>query len=160
MKRICFVSVICLVGFVLQFFLFNLLGPWGTPHFLILCVVFFNLYWGIRHSLLSAFLGGFLLDVFSLDSMGTHIFALMVCAYLTIFIRRNFYQPGSYLSRAFAVGASILVYGFVLGILRMIDDGNFSAGGIFYAMIPELIVTIFLANMFFGFLKRWADRLI
>ena len=159
MKQIFFVSLICVLGFLFQFFFFNLLGPWGTPHFLILCVVFFDLYWGVRYSVIAAFIGGFLLDIFRLDPIGSHIFALIACAYLTIFIRRNFYQPGSYLSRGFVAGANVLVYGFILGVLRMINDVSFSASGIFYALVPELIITLCLANLFFEVLKIWADRL-
>ena len=157
MKRIFFVSIICLLGFIFQFFLFNLLGPWGTPHFLILCIVFFDLYWGVRHSLVASFIGGFLLDIFSLDTMGSHILALAICAYLTIFIRRNFYQPGSYLSRAFVVGASVIAYGFTLGMLRMINDVSFSASGIFCALVPELLITMIVSNVVFEFLKKWID---
>ena len=159
MKRISFITVVCILGFLFQFFLFNLLGPWATPHFVILCVVFFDLYWGVRYSLYAAFLGGFLLDVFSLDVIGSHVLALMLCAYITIFVRLHFYQPGSYLSRALVVGVSVLAYGFILGVLSMINDGNFSLGGIVYALAPEFFITTLCANIIFEFLKKWAVRL-
>ena len=159
MKRIFFISLVCILGFWLQFFLFNLFGPWAAPHFIILCVVFFDLYWGVRYGLYAAFLGGFLLDIFSLDVVGSHILALMACAYVTIFVRRNFYQPGSYLSRAFVVGSSVLAYGVILAVVNIINGESYSKIEAIYGLAPELFITVFIANFIFEFLKHWAVRL-
>ena len=54
MRQIFFIPIICYLAILVEFTLFNLFGRWGDPHVLLLVVIFFNLYSGIRYSIWAA----------------------------------------------------------------------------------------------------------
>ena len=54
MKRILVIALVCYLAFALEFLLYNFWGKWGKPELLILVVIFFNLYLGIRFSIIAA----------------------------------------------------------------------------------------------------------
>ena len=103
MLQVLLIPVICYLLLLVEFCLFNLFGRWGDPNLLLLAVIFFNLYSGIRFSLWAALWAGIFSDCFSTMPFGTHIFAYVACAYLSTFIRRTFYERGSDFSKLFMV---------------------------------------------------------
>ena len=145
--------------FLIEFFLFNIFGKWFTPNLLLIFVVFVNLYFGIRPSLMVACGAGILKDAFSLDVFGTHIFSFMVCACLTTYIRRNFYQPGSRLSRVFVVFVTCCAYILLVSILKSIKmDMDFFV--VFNCVfIPQTAVTLVVTTFVIAQLKQKADQL-
>ena len=48
--------------FGIEFLLFHVIGPWAMPNLLLLLVIFFTLYSGIRYGLVTAFVAGFVRD--------------------------------------------------------------------------------------------------
>src|ERR1700761_3780062 len=100
MKRIAVIALVAYLAFALEFCLYNFWGRWGKPELLILVVVFFNLYLGIRFSIIAALFCGIFKDSSGIAPFGTYIVIYLAGAYLTTFVRRYLYQPGSRFSRA------------------------------------------------------------
>ncbi len=118
-KRLFVIALLAYLFFLLEFVLYDTLGVWGKPELLLLLVVFWGLYGGIRYSIAAAVFSGLLKDIFSILPFGTYLFVLLAAAYLTTLVRRNLYQPGSPFSRwvvAFFVfigsfGIEFILYG-------------------------------------------------
>ncbi len=85
-----FLTVLC---FAAQFLCARLLGPFFVPNFILIAVIFFNLYRGLNLSLAAAFWGGFLLDSFSGSSLGCNTFSLVICAFLAGTLKMYIFQP-------------------------------------------------------------------
>ena len=100
MKRIAIIALLAYLFFVIEFILYDLFGPWGKPELVLLLVVFWGLYSGIRYSIVAALVGGLLKDIVSPMPFGAFLFVFLSAAYLTTFVRRTLYQPGSRFSRA------------------------------------------------------------
>ncbi len=82
MQRTIFIFGITVSCLIVQLLFARVLGSAFVPNFVLIAVVFFNLYRGLRYSLSVAFLGGFLLDSFSTSLMGLNMFSLVMCAFL------------------------------------------------------------------------------
>src|ERR1017187_468470 len=100
MKRILVIALISYLAFALEFLLYNFWGHWGKPELLILVVIFFNLYLGIRFSIIAAVFCGIFKDASGVAPFGTYILVYLTAAYVTTLVRRYLYQPGSRFSRA------------------------------------------------------------
>lgn len=99
-KRLFVIGILVYVFFVIEVILNDAFGLWAKPQLLLLLVVFWGLYSGIRYSIVVALLAGLLKDSYSILPFGTYLFIFVASAYLTTFVRRNLYQPGSPFSRA------------------------------------------------------------
>jgi len=53
-KRVAVIALVSYLAYALEFLFYNFWGQWGKPEFLILVVIFFNLYLGIRFSIIAA----------------------------------------------------------------------------------------------------------
>src|SRR5271167_4507660 len=100
MKRIAVIALVSYLAFALEFLLYNFWGPWGKPERLILVVIFFNLYLGIRFSIIAAVFCGIFKDSSGIAPFGTYVLVYIAGAYLTTCVRRYLYEPGSRFSRA------------------------------------------------------------
>jgi rod shape-determining protein MreD len=121
--QVLIIPFICYLALLAEFCLFNLFGRWGDPNVLLLVVIFFNLYSGIRYSLWAALWAGVLKDCFSTMPFGTNVFAYVACAYLSTLIRRYSYERGSDLSKLWMVFVLIFVHTGIMGLLHnMIFD--------------------------------------
>ena len=156
MKRLLAITLLSYLFFLIEFILHNLFGKWGTPNLLLILVIFFDLYLGIRYSLWAAFVSGFWKDAFSLEPLGAHILAYMTCAYLTIFMRKNFYQPGSQWSRAFVVFVNAIAYVMVMTIVNLMDQTVNFKETFLYVLLPEVITTTAVVTFVFRRLKNLA----
>ena len=58
MRQILVIPLLCYLFQLFEYCLFSLFGRWGDPHLMLLLVIFFNLYSGIRFSLWAALCGG------------------------------------------------------------------------------------------------------
>ena len=154
MKRLLAITVLVYLFFLLEFILHNIFGKWAAPNFLLLLVIFFDLYLGIRYGLWAAIISGFLKDAFSLEPLGTHVLAYTICAYLVIYMKKNFYQPGSKLSRTFVVFVNTVVYVFILTLVNSIDQPVDFKEIFFYVLLPEVIATTVVATFVFRHLKN------
>lgn len=120
---------------------------------MVLVFIFCNLYWGIRYSVWAAVSAGVLRDAFGIGPFGTYVGIYIAAAYLSTFIRRNWYQPGSRASRLFLTFL-VLTAIFILEVLlrmRMIDVRLPEALG--FIFIPQTAVTLIVATFIFHWLR-------
>src|SRR5262245_23603085 len=83
MRRIIFITVLVFLFFMLQFLLFNLVGWWLRPQLLILLIIFFDLYLGVRYGLYTAVLAGLIMDSFAASVFGLNLVSFILDAYMT-----------------------------------------------------------------------------
>jgi rod shape-determining protein MreD len=158
MKRFFIVLIFVYTFFLAEFFLFNMFGRWGKPDLLLLLIIFFNLYLGVRYGLLCAFCAGLLRDSFGPDPFGTYMFLFMVSACLATILRRNFYQPGSRLSRLAVTFGVVTIFIFTEAFFKsMANDINLLAV-LRHIFIPEMVTTMMVATFVFIKLKEAAQR--
>ncbi|HLF17442.1 MAG TPA: rod shape-determining protein MreD [Candidatus Omnitrophota bacterium] len=159
MKRLIVITLLVFVFFLLEFFIFNLIGGWLTPSLLILLIIFFNLYLGIRYGLYTAILAGVLKDSFSSTFFGLNIVTFIVCAYLTTVLRKYIYYRGSRLSRLLLVFLICLV-DFICRLVLHAILGSLDAAGAFKFVLFSGVVTTLLATTYtFQQLKRCVSKL-
>ena len=159
MKRFFAIIISVYLFFLIEFLLFDIFGRWGKPDLLLLLIIFYNLYLGIRHGLVCAFFAGFLKDVFSPDVVGTHILLFMMCACLAILLRRNFYQPGSRLSRLMVTLGVVVSYVLAWTVLQSISSDVQWLEIFRHVFLPEVLTTMVVATFVFIKLKNMAVRI-
>ena len=153
MKKVAIIAALAYFLVLCEFALYNTFGPWGKPELLILLFVFFNLYMGIRYSIIAAVVCGLLKDSLGISPFGTYLFVYVAGAYWTTFVSKYIYQPGSRFSRA--IVAFFVVLGcFVLEIAlhRMEHDIHFGEA-FTYVIWPQLVTTMVLATFVFHRLR-------
>lgn len=159
MRRIIAITVLAVIFFVIEFFLFNILGDFLQPHLLLLLVIFFNLFLGIRFGLYTAVISGILYDSFATTVFGLNIVSFIICAYMTTLLRRRIYYRGSQLSRLIMVFCIYLIDFFTRVILYSML-GSFDPLGAFkFALLPALVTTLFVTTTTFQYLRQCVSRL-
>jgi rod shape-determining protein MreD len=153
MKRIVVIGLVSYLGFVLEFLLYNFWGEWGKPELLILVVIFFNLYLGIRFSIIAAVFCGVLKDTSGIAPFGTYVLVYITGAYLTTFVRRYLYQPGSRVSRALVTFFVVIGCFIVQVILSNMDHEARLNEQLFYLLVPQLLTTMIAATYVFERLR-------
>ena len=153
MKRVLVIALVCYTLFVAEFVLYNAVGVWGKPELMILAVVFFNLYLGIRFSIIAALVCGLLKDSISIEPFGMYLFVYIAGAYATTFVRQYLYQPGSRFSRAM-VAFFVVVACFIAqsAVTVMRHDMRFNEV-LVYILIPQLVTTMIAATFVFHRLR-------
>lgn len=159
MKRFLIVVVSVFIFFLAEFFLFNVFGGWGKPDLLLLLIIFYNLYLGIRYGLVCAFAAGLLKDAFGTDVFGMYIFLFMMSACLATVLRRNFYQPGSRLSRFVVAFGVVSIFIFSESVLKSMANDIDPLGVFWNIFIPELLTTMAVTTFIFIKLKETAQRI-
>lgn len=153
MKRVAVIVLVSYLAFASEFVLYNFFGAWGKPELLILVVVFFNLYLGIRFSIISAVFCGILKDTSGIAPFGTYMLVYIAAAYMTTFVRRYLYQQGSRFSRGlvafFVVVACFIVQAFLASMNHEIRLYELLAG----ILIPQLLTTMLVATWVFQQLR-------
>ena len=154
MKRIVVIGLVSYLAFASEFLLYNFWGPWGKPELLILVVIFFNLYLGIRFSIIAAVFCGIFKDTSGIAPLGTYVWVYIAGSYVTTLVRRYLYQPGSKFSRAvvtFFVVAGCFAVQAILS--NMNHEGRFSEQ-LLYLLFPQLLTTMIAATYVFAQLKN------
>jgi rod shape-determining protein MreD len=136
-----------------EFVLYNALGLWGKPEFLILVVVFFNLYLGVRFSIIAAVFCGILKDASGIAPFGTYLLVYVAAAFITTLVRRYLYEQGSRFSRSlvaffvltacFIIQAALTVMNHQIRLHVLLAD----------ILIPQLLTTMAVATFVFQQLK-------
>ncbi|HQP10084.1 MAG TPA: rod shape-determining protein MreD [Candidatus Omnitrophota bacterium] len=159
MRKIFLIFFCVFMAFLGEFFLFNLAGRWFMPNLLLLTIIYFNLAFGIRFSILAAVLAGLLKDGFSADVFGLNIFAFVVAAYMTTFLKRYLHYVASRRSRLllvfFVITVNILTLSGLHVMLEKIDPGEIFR----FVFIPETVVTLLVTSFVFLQLRKCASRL-
>ncbi len=137
-----------------------------TPNLLIILVVFFNSFRGIRYGLLTAFLAGLFRDSFGVNVFGLNIVAFMACAYLASFIKVYIHPAGSNAARVLTVFFMSLIYvciQYALHVTLVLPSaGQISidfAEMFVYILIPEVLTTTIVTVVVFERFKRCALKL-
>ena len=154
--------IICgfvVVFFLLEFFIYNILGRDFTPNLLLLLVMFFNLYLGIRYSLFTAVAAGFLKDSFSPHVFGINLFAFVLCAYMTTVLKNTVYHMGSSFSRLILISLVCFIYMIVNFILYTMFMPVDFRDALLYVLLPQVLITLLVANPVFGLLKKCVLKL-
>ncbi len=159
MKQVLTVIFVVYVFFLLELALYNNFGAWGKPELLVLAVVFFTLFLGIRLGIVTALVAGFLREGVAVVPLGTYFLIYLSVAYAITYVRRFLYQPGSRFSRAvmafFATVIAFLVQMILSStrrdypILELVAD----------VLTVQLITTVVAATFVFTFLKRLSEFL-
>lgn len=156
MKRIIVIAILAYLFFVMEFILYDLFGPWAKPELLLLLVVFWGLYAGIRYSIACALMAGFLREVVSPAPFGTHLFVYLCAAYLTTLVRQNFYQPGSRFSRAVVV-FFVLTGSFLVDVFLYLMHHEAHGGELLInVFFPQLVTTMVVVTLVFHWLRAVA----
>jgi rod shape-determining protein MreD len=154
MKRIVVIGLISYLAFALEFLLYNFWGPWGKPELLILVVIFFNLYLGIRFSIIAAVICGLFKDASGIAPFGTYVLVYIAGAYLTTVVRRYLYQPGSKVSRALVTFFVVIGSFIVQVILSNMYHESRLWEQLIYLLAPQLLTTMIAATYVFGKLRN------
>jgi len=154
MKRVAVIFLVSYLAYALEFLLFNFWGPWGKPELLILVVIFFNLYLGVRFSIIAAVFCGLFKDASGVAPFGTYILVYIAASYLTTIIRRYLYQPGSRFSRIM-VSFLVVVGCFIVQLIlsNMNHEVNLREQFL-YLLIPQLLTTLVAVTFVFEQLRK------
>ena len=158
MRNLIIITIAALIFFFVEFIIFNQLGPWLTPNLLLLLMIFFGLFLGIRFSLYIAVLAGIIRDSFSTDIFGIYLFSFVLCAFILSFIERNIYHRGSHSSRmvtVFFVSSIFVISQFVIRLMFYPLNPFFAFKNIY---IPEVITTLLVTTFIFTLLKKCVSR--
>lgn len=160
MQKFLFVLTVSLICLVPQILCLKVFGAGCVPNFVLIAVIFLNLYRGMNYSLGAAFLGGFFLDSFSGSILGVNILTFVLCVFLTGTLKMYIYQPGVAESRVLIVFVIVLVNGFLQYFINLIAGVDLPFGeALGRAILPEVILTTFFANVTFERLKDCALKL-
>ncbi|MBF0122085.1 MAG: rod shape-determining protein MreD [Candidatus Omnitrophica bacterium] len=153
-RQALLIPIICYLALLIEFALSNLFGRWGDPHLLLLVVIFFNLYSGIRYSLWAALWAGIMKDCFSTLPFGANILTYIACAYLSTFIRYYAYERGSSLSKLWMVLCLVTVHTLVMGSVHVMifnESHWFEVLGTIW--LPQVVITLVVALYVFEKLR-------
>lgn len=156
MRNICIISLWIWICFVIEYFLGEWVSPWLRPNVLLILVIFFNLYRGIRHSLLVAFIAGIIQDSFAPQLFGLNVFTLMACAYLTTFLKMYIYESGSAITRLLLIFLTSIFYVLIGFWTRLIFIPLDFWGAFRFILLPEVFATTAAALFVFKVFKQCA----
>lgn len=159
MKRILTILITSYCCFLAEIALFNNFGAWGKPELLILVVVFFTLYLGIRYGIVTAVIAGLLRDGMSISPAGTYLFTYLCVAYMITYIRRFIYQPGSRFSRIVMAFFGIIV-AIIVRLTVVSSPQDYELNDLFIDILaPQLVTTVIAATFIFNYLRQMSERL-
>lgn len=156
MRNIFLISLGVGICFVIEYFLSDWFPVWLRPNLLLLLVIFFNLYRGIRHSLLVAFFSGVVKDCFAAQLFGLNIVIFMACAYITTFLKMYIYESSSPASRLFLVFLISLSSVLIAFWMRLIFIPVNFLEAVRYILLPEVFATTVTSLLILKIFKRCA----
>jgi rod shape-determining protein MreD len=152
------ITVLAVVFFCIEFIIFNVFTSVYKPHLMILLIIFFDLYLGIRYGLYAAVLAGLLADSYSTGIFGLNIVVYILCAYMTSILRKYIYYRGSRLSRLLLVLLISLIEFAARVVLHAIAGQLDFLGAVTTAYLPALCVTLLITTSVFQQLRLCASR--
>lgn len=148
-----------LLFFLIEFFIFNMLNRWLMPDLSLLLTAFVTLYFGIRYGLFTAILAGMLQDSFGISMFGVNLFSFVVCAYMTVIIRKYVYHLGPSAARLVLI-FFISVINVAIHFVFYLTFGVVHIGQTFqFILLPEVLTTLLVTPLVFQELKKCASRL-
>ncbi len=138
----------------------NVFGHWLKPNFLILFIVFVNLYFGVRQGLLAAVVAGLLKDSFAVGIFGAHIFAFILSSYLVILIKKYVFRfEALWLKLALAFTLSLLNVLILYLIQVLFTEVHFN-DVLWVVALPELTWTTAIGPFAFIHFKKCALKFL
>ena len=134
-------------------------GGCFTPNLLIILIVFFNLYRGIRYSLLTALVAGLLKDSFGVAAFGLNTTTFIASAYLASLLKLYTYQAGVSGSRVLLVFCICSVNITLQYLVNMMFSTIEFSRAFTHIFVPEIMVTTALTPYVFRKFKQCALRL-
>jgi len=129
------------------------------PNLLLLAIIYFNLVFGIRYSIVAAVLAGILKDSFSADLFGMNIFSFVLCAYITTILKRYLHYVTSRWSRILLVFCVTTADVIVHYCLQMMF-GKIGGFEVFrFIFVPEIVSTLIVTSFVFAQLKKCVSKL-
>jgi len=159
MRKIILISFFVYLLFVIEFFLFNLMGRSFVPDLLLLFVIFCSLSFGVRYSIYAALLGGLLLDSFSTSAFGINVFSFVLCAYLTALLKNYIYHGGSHFARFILIFVIVCINIIVQFFLHMMFGVLDIAATLQYVFLPQAASTLLVSSIVFYYFKKCASKL-
>lgn len=160
MRKVIVITFFVVIAFVVEFILFNTIGRWIVPNLLLLLVMFFDLYFGIRYGLFTAVLAGVVKDSFGTNMLGMHVTSLIICAYMTTILKRYIYHMGSRVSRYILIFLIAVIHVVAYCCLYQTFGGNILFWDVLrFVLIPEVVMTLLAAPVVFRELKRCVSGL-
>jgi rod shape-determining protein MreD len=159
MKRILGIALFVGMAFAAQLALFNIFDRFFIPPLLLLVVIFFDFYFGIRYALVTALLAGMVKDSYATGLWGGEMLTLLLCAFLTTILRTYIYVKGSTLSRLLVITLVVVFYNVIHHVL-LIYAGFMDWGGMVrFVLLPELASSLVASVFVFNLLKSCASKL-
>jgi len=159
MRKVLVITGLVLLSFVIEFLLFNLFGRWFVPNLSILLIIFCDLYLGIRYSLFSAFIAGILKDSFSISAFGIHLYAFILCAYMTNITKRYIYHQGSRTSKLLLVFFICSINYIIQYLFLLMFNTMNLLHTIQFVFFPQILLTLLVATYVFHQLRQCASKL-
>ncbi|MDP2653780.1 MAG: rod shape-determining protein MreD [Candidatus Omnitrophota bacterium] len=159
MRKVFIIIFVVSACFVVESVLSSVGGRWFKPNLEIIAVVFFNLFWGTRYGVISAFAAGLIRDSFAVGLFGLNVFSLLSCAYLTALFKIYLFHIGSMASRVFVACvmalANLLIQYLVMVVFLSVDIG----AAMTHVIVPEVLATTVIAAYAFNKIKKCVLKL-
>jgi len=160
MRQIISILVLILGAFLIEFFLFKLAGRFFLPNLSLLLIIFLTLYLGIRYSICTALLAGIIKDSFATVLFGTNIFSFVICAYITVILKKYIHYQGSRLSLLFLVMLisflNVLIHFILYLMMGMIDPAQVLR----FVALPEILTTLIVTPFIYYQFKKISIRFL
>ncbi len=156
MRKIGFIVIATIGIFLIEFFLFDLGGRFLKPNLLILLIVYINLTFGVRYSLLTALFAGLIKDSFSVNVFGLETFTFVLSAFMSSILRKYLFHTSLYSLRIILAFCISFIYSMIFCVLySMFIQMDFKEF-IVFVLFPEVFLTTLVADFTFRKLRKCA----
>lgn len=145
---IIFLSVFLELNFPKFFKIFGV-----VPNFLLILVIFFNVYFRQKNAFIFAVISGIVKDVFSVSRFGTNIISFLICSFVVNRIKSTVYHNDR-ISELVIVFLVSLLNSFIFYLLNLATIALPFFKSLFFIMLPESIYTAVVGPLVFYGLKR------
>ncbi|MBR5337327.1 MAG: rod shape-determining protein MreD [Lachnospiraceae bacterium] len=149
-KRYVAAAVALVFIFILQCTLFKALSLAGiSPNILVLYTASIGFMRGKKEGMFIGILAGLLTDLFYCDVFGINVLIFMYVGYINGVFNKHFF-PEDVRLPLLLIGASDLIYGGAMFLLRFVFRSKLALGDYFLSiMLPETIYTVLFAIIMF-----------
>jgi len=159
MRKMILITVFVFMFFLIEFFIFNMVGRLFMPNLLLLVIIYFNLAFGIRYSIFAAVIAGVLKDSFSIGIFGLNIFAFVVCAYMTTILKRYLHYVASRQTRLLLVFFITTIHVMIQFCLQLMFGQVNVVQSFKFVFVPEIITTLIVTSFIFAQLRKCVLKL-
>lgn len=159
MRKILFITGFTYLFLCIEYVIHNLGFEYLRPNFLLIFIIFINLLFGIRYSLVTAVLAGLLKDSFSATTFGINLLSFVICAFLVTALKQYIYMIGSRTARVILVFVIVTLNVLINFALHQVYYPVEFIEMIRYVFLPEVIATLVVSGATIEWLKKCALKL-